>query len=95
LQALFFSRQIGPLAKPDRYARARLGPPTGHPENSGGAAEAPSATAAVAVLSAERMRTALSSASSTPAVLQRALSKGGAEVVEVEGTAEVPDYNRR
>jgi len=41
------------------------------------------------------MRTALSSASSTPAVLQRALSKGGAEVVEVEGTAEVPDYNRR
>ena len=51
--------------------------------------------AAAAMVFAQRLRAALPSAASAPAVLQRALPEGGAEVVEVEGTAEVPDYSQR
>jgi hypothetical protein len=46
--------------------------------------------AAYAALSAERMRPALSSPAGAPAVLQRALPGGGAEMVAVEGAATIP-----
>jgi len=46
--------------------------------------------AAEAALSAERMRAALSSPAGAPALLQRALPEGGAEMVAMEGTAAIP-----
>jgi hypothetical protein len=64
-------------------------------KSSGGTAAAPGTAATSAVLSAERMRAALLSAASAPAVLQRAVSKGGAEVGAVESAAEVPDHRWR
>ncbi len=54
---------------------------------SRGSAEAFSTPAAHAVLSAERMRAALSSPAGAPALLQRALPGGGAEMVAVEGAS--------
>jgi hypothetical protein len=57
---------------------------------SRGSAEAIAPPAADAVLSAERMRAALSSPAGAPALLQRALPGGGAEMVAVEGAATIP-----
>ena len=51
---------------------------------SRGSAEAFSTPAAHAVLSAERMRAALSSPAGAPALLQRRMPEGGAEMVAVE-----------
>jgi hypothetical protein len=44
---------------------------------------------ATAALPTQRMRAAFSPATSSPAVLQRPLSEGGAKVVKVEGTAAI------
>ena len=52
-------------------------------------AEATGAPAAEAALSAQRLRAVFSSATGAPAVLQRALPRGGAEMVSVEGAAEL------
>jgi len=46
-------------------------------------------------LSAERLRAAVSSATSGPAVLQREMPGGSAEVVAVESAAEVPNHSGR
>ena len=51
--------------------------------------------AADAPVSAERMRTALSSPAGAAALLQSALPGGGAEMVAVEGPAEVPGHHGR
>src|ERR1700691_5784448 len=56
---------------------------------SSGAAKAISSPTACKVLSAERMRSVLSSAAVDPALLQREVPEGGAEMVEMEGTAEI------
>jgi hypothetical protein len=45
--------------------------------------------AAHAAMSAQRVRAALSSPASTPALLQRALPGGGAEMVAVEGATTI------
>ncbi len=58
-------------------------------KSSGWAAKAQGTAATAARLSAERMRAAFSSAASAPAVLQRALPGGGAQVVAVEGAATI------
>src|ERR1035438_10245070 len=55
-----------------------------------GRAAAVRTPAADAALSAERLRGALSSSAGAPALLQRALPGGGAEVVAVEGAATIP-----
>src|SRR5580658_3796504 len=55
---------------------------------SGGTAADP--TAAEAALSAERLRGALSSAAGAPALLQRGLPGGGAEMVALESPGEIP-----
>jgi hypothetical protein len=57
---------------------------------SGWAAKAPVTTAAFPWLSAQGMRATFSSAPSAPALLQRRLPEGGAEVVTVEGAATLP-----
>ena len=57
---------------------------------SSGAARAISAPAAGTVLSAERMRSVLSAAAADPALLQRGVPEGGAEMVEMEGAAKIP-----
>jgi hypothetical protein len=57
---------------------------------SRGSAEAFRAPAAHAVLSAEGMRTALSSPAGAPALLQRRMPEGGAEMVAVESPREIP-----
>ena len=70
-----------------------MGPPespTAHPENQEGRREAIGTPAADAALSAERMRAALSSPAGAPALLQRGLPGGGAEMVAVEGAAKIP-----
>lgn len=54
----------------------------------------PGPPAAAAAVSVERLRAAFSSAAGKPAVLQRALPPGGAEMVAVEGPAEVPHNGR-
>src|SRR5580700_7169300 len=56
----------------------------------GRAAEAIAPPPAEASLSTKGMRAALSSSASAPALLQRALPGGGAEVVAVEGAATIP-----
>ena len=75
-----------------------MGPPespTGHPENQEGRPEAIGPPAADAALSAERMRAALSSAAGAPALLQRRVPGGGAEMVAVEGAADDTGRRRR
>ena len=57
---------------------------------NGQAAERGGTPAEKAALSAEGMRTAVSSSASTAALLQRALPGGGAELVAVEGAATIP-----
>jgi hypothetical protein len=57
---------------------------------SRGSAEAIGPPAAEAALSAQGLRAVFSSATGAPAVLQRGLSGGGAEMVAVEGAAEIP-----
>ena len=42
-------------------------------------------------MSAERMRVAISSKAGVPALLQRGMPEGGAEMVAVEGPATIPD----
>jgi hypothetical protein len=64
-------------------------------KSSDSPAEVPGTAAAAAVLSAEGMRTAFPSATGATAVLQRAVPEGGAEVVAVEGAAEVPNHGQR
>ena len=64
-------------------------------KSSGRPAEAPAMLAAVATVSAQRLRAALPSATIAPEVLQRVLPGAGAEVVAVEGTTEVPDFSPR
>ena len=59
-------------------------------KSRGWPAEAIGPPAANAYLSAERMRAALSSSASAPALLQRALPGGGAEMGAVEGAATIP-----
>src|SRR5580704_16236974 len=63
-------------------------------KSRGWPAEAKGPQAADAELSAERMRTALSSSASTPALLQRGLPGGGAEMVAVEGAATISGDRR-
>jgi hypothetical protein len=58
-------------------------------------AETQGMAAAAAEVSAQRLRAVFSSPPSKPAVLQWAMPGGGTEVVEVEGTAKVPDYSQR
>jgi hypothetical protein len=43
-------------------------------------------------LSPERMRSVLSAAAGEPALLQHGVPEGGAEMVEVEGTAEISGH---
>ena len=62
---------------------------------SSGAAEAIGPPAADAALSAERMRAALSSPAGAPALLQRRMPGGGAEMVAVEGAADDTGRRRR
>jgi hypothetical protein len=57
---------------------------------SRGSAEAFSAAAADAAVSAQRMRAALSAPAGAPALLQPVLPGGSAEVVAVEGAATIP-----
>src|ERR1700685_243253 len=57
---------------------------------SRGSAEAFSTPAAHAVLPAEGMRTTLSSPAGAPALLQRRMPEGGAEMVAVESPREIP-----
>ena len=57
---------------------------------SRGSAKAIAPPPTIAALSAERMRSALSSTAGTTALLQRALPGGGAAMVAVEGPAELP-----
>ena len=59
-------------------------------KSSAWAAETPSISATAAVVFAERVQAAFSSAAAAPAVLQRGLPGGGAEVVAVESPATVP-----
>src|SRR3977135_2768769 len=56
-------------------------------------AEAIGTPAAHAALSAERVRAALSSPPSMPALLQRALQEGSAAMVAVEGAATIPGHH--
>ncbi len=56
---------------------------------SSGAATAISSQTACTALSAERMRTVLSSEAVQPALLQRRVPDGGAEMVEMEGAAKI------
>ena len=62
---------------------------------SRGSAEAIAPPAADAALSAERMRAALSSPAGAPALLQRRVPGGGAEMVAVEGAAKIPGDDGR
>src|ERR1017187_203456 len=57
---------------------------------SRGTAEAFSASAADAALSAKRVRAALSSWAATPALLQRGMPRGGTEMVAPESPREIP-----
>jgi len=58
-------------------------------ESSDWPTEAFVTSAAEPAVSAERLRPALSSAASAPALLQRRVPDGGAEMVEMEGAAEI------
>ena len=62
---------------------------------SRGSAEANGPPSANAAMSAERVRAALSSSASAPALLQRELPGGGAEMVAVEGAATIPGDSER
>jgi hypothetical protein len=64
--------------------------PTAHPENQEAGRKQLRTPAADAALSAERLRGALSSSAGAPALLQRALPGGGAEMVAVEGATTIP-----
>ena len=57
---------------------------------SRGSAKAIAPPPTIAALSAERMRSALSSTAGTTALLQRALPGGGAAMVAVEGAETIP-----
>ena len=57
---------------------------------SRGSAEANAASAADAVLPAERVRGALPSAAGAPALLQRRMPESGAEMVALEGAGKIP-----
>src|SRR5271169_3970569 len=57
---------------------------------SGWATDAIRASAAAAVLPAQRVQATFSSPSGGPALLQRGLPEGGAEMVAVEGPATIP-----
>jgi hypothetical protein len=57
---------------------------------SSGAAKAINSPAACTVLPAQRVRSTFSSAESEPALLQRGMPEGGAKVVTMEGSAEIP-----
>src|SRR4051794_9241981 len=59
-------------------------------QKSRGTAAAIAVSAAEAVLSAERMRAALSSRAAAPALLQRGVPEGSAEVGGVEGATTLP-----
>src|SRR5438477_5491728 len=61
-------------------------------KSRGWPAEAIAPPAADAELSAERMRTALSSRAGVSALLQQRLPGGGAEMVAVEGAATISGY---
>src|ERR1041384_6466230 len=63
-------------------------------KSSGGTAKAPGFPTACPALSAERVRAACASAARASALLQRGVPGEGAEVVAVEGAAEVPPNNR-
>jgi hypothetical protein len=62
-------------------------------KSRGWPAEAIGPPTAEATVPAERVRTAFSSPASAPALLQREVPGGGAEVVAVEGPGEIPCYH--
>jgi hypothetical protein len=83
LQGLSFwesSPPMGPSESPTRHRKNQADAPT----------ETPGLAAAAADVSAERVRTEVSSTASAAAVLQRAVPGGGAEVVAVESSTPVP-----